>query len=84
MVALKYQPCESSNPNQVAYEAAIYAQLEGVQGIPRVHWSGTDNEASVLVMDKLGPTLEQLRRFCRGTFSLKTVLMLAEQMVSVQ
>jgi hypothetical protein len=37
--------------------------------------------ANVLVMDKLGPNLEQLRRFCRKQFGLKTVLMLGEQMV---
>ncbi|TCD63905.1 hypothetical protein EIP91_004784 [Steccherinum ochraceum] len=82
LVALKYQPVESSNPNQVAYEAAVYAQLEGVRGVVPIRWSGTDGEASVLVMDRLGPTLGDLRRVCRGAFSLKTVLMIAEQMIT--
>ncbi|TCD65137.1 hypothetical protein EIP91_003069 [Steccherinum ochraceum] len=81
-VAIKYEPVKSSNPNQTAYEAAVYAQLEGIRGVVPIRWSGTDGEASVLVMDRLGPTLEQLRLICRGAFSLKTVLMLAEQMIT--
>jgi len=34
-----------------------------------------------LVMDLLGPTLENLKHFCRGRMTLKTVLMLADQMI---
>ncbi|KAF9479534.1 kinase-like protein, partial [Pholiota conissans] len=64
------------------YEAAVYAQLDGIQGIPRIHWYGQEMNANVLVMDKLGPNLEELRRFCRGRFGLKTILMLGEQMLS--
>jgi hypothetical protein len=51
-------------------------------GIPSIRWSGVDGEDNVLVMDLLGPSLEDLFVYCGRKFSLKTVLMLADQMVT--
>lgn len=65
------------------YEAKVYELLRGHEGIPRIHWYGMHGGAHVMIMDKLGPNLQQLRRMCRGKFSMKTVLMLAEQLVRI-
>lgn len=50
-------------------------------GIPNVRWFGIEGDYNVLVMDLLGPSLEDLFNFCTRKLSLKTVLMLADQMV---
>jgi len=50
-------------------------------GIPNIKWFGVEGDYNVLVMDLLGPSLEEMFNFCSRKLSLKTVLMLAEQMV---
>jgi casein kinase 1 len=52
-------------------------------GIPTIKWFGVEGDYNVLVMDLLGPSLEDMFNFCNRKLSLKTVLMLAEQMVGL-
>lgn len=47
----------------------------------RASWHGIQDEYCAMVMEMLGPSLDDLLVYCGGTFSLKTVLMLADQMI---
>ena len=42
-------------------------------------WYGQEKDYNVLVMDLLGPSTEDLFNFCGRKFTMKTVLMLADQ-----
>ncbi|KAM4067320.1 kinase [Hirsutella rhossiliensis] len=63
-------------------EAEVYKSLSGGTGIPRVLWYGEECEYSVLAHEILGPSLEDLFNYCDRRFSLKTVLLLADQAIS--
>lgn len=52
-------------------------------GIPRLYWSGSEGEYNVMVMELLGPSLEDLFQSCKQKFSLKTTLLLGDQMVDL-
>ncbi len=45
-------------------------------GIPNLHWFGIEGDYNVMVIDLLGPSLEDLFSFCGRKFSLKTVVIL--------
>ncbi|CAA2993384.1 casein kinase 1 3 [Olea europaea subsp. europaea] len=81
IVAVKIENNKTKHP-QLLYEAKLYNSLQGGSGIPGIKWSGVDGEDNVLVLDLLGPSLEDLFVYCRRKFSLKTVLMLADQMIT--
>ncbi|CAD8118439.1 unnamed protein product [Paramecium sonneborni] len=80
-VAIKIEEIKSKHP-QLIYEGKILQNLQGGVGIPSMLWYGQENDFNFLVMDLLGQNLEDLLVSCKKTFTLKTVLMLADQLIS--
>jgi len=80
-IAIKLENIKSRHP-QLLYESKLYKILSGGVGIPNIHWYGMEGDYNVLVMDLCGPSLEDLFSFCNRKFSLKTVLMLADQIIN--
>lgn len=50
-------------------------------GIPNVYYFGQEGLHNILVIDLLGPSLEDLFDHCGRRFTIKTVVMVAKQMV---
>ncbi|KAM7258367.1 hypothetical protein ACFE04_014108 [Oxalis oulophora] len=73
---------KSTKHPQLLYEAKLYNILQGSSGIASIRWCGVDREDTALVIDLLGPSLEDLFGYCGRKFLLKTTLMLADQMIS--
>jgi serine/threonine protein kinase len=79
-LAVKLEKANSRHP-QLAHEAKIINLLQGGPGFPKVYWFGIEREYLVMVMGLLGPSLEDLFNFCKRRFSIKTVLMIADQIL---
>jgi serine/threonine protein kinase len=65
------------------YEAFVYKKLAGGVGIPRINSFWEDGKYNYMAMERLGPSLDDLFEYCNLNFSLKTVLMIADQMVKI-
>ena len=77
---MKMESARCKHP-QLLYEAKLLRHLQGGPGIANVYYADVEGEFNVMVMDLLGPSLEDLFNYCNRKLSLKTVLNLADQML---
>ncbi|EFP75765.1 casein kinase I [Puccinia graminis f. sp. tritici] len=80
-VAIKFEPRKSDAP-QLRDEYRTYKILAGSPGVPQVYYFGQEGLHNILVIDLLGPSLEDLFDMCGRKFSVKTVVMTAKQMLT--
>ncbi|KAI8449239.1 CK1/CK1/CK1-D protein kinase [Phakopsora pachyrhizi] len=78
-VAIKVESFGCKDP-MLRNEAKIYSAMSGSIGFPSMKWIGEGSHYEAMVIDLLGKSLEHYISL-RGRFSLKTVLMLADQML---
>jgi casein kinase 1 len=80
-IAIKLEKTDCTHP-QLLGEAKILKYLKCSKGITKVHWFGTEGLFNIMIIDLLGPSLEDCFVECRRQFTLKTTLQLAAQMVA--
>ncbi|KAB2071553.1 hypothetical protein ES319_A08G230100v1 [Gossypium barbadense] len=80
-IAIKMEPAKTRHP-QLHYESKLYMLLQGGTGIPQLKWFGVEGDYNVMVIELLGPSLEDLYNYCNRKLSLKSVLMLADQLIN--
>lgn len=81
-VAIKFEPRKTEAP-QLRDEYRTYKHLQGCDGIPNAYYFGQEGLHSILVIDLLGPSLEDLFDWCGRRFSVKTVVQVAIQMLNL-
>ncbi|KAI9266035.1 kinase-like domain-containing protein [Sporodiniella umbellata] len=79
-VAIKFEPRKSEVP-QLKDEYKTYKLLAGTLGVPNAYYFGQEGLHNILVIDLLGPSLEDLFEVCSRRLSVQTVACLAKQMI---
>lgn len=83
-VAFKMELLDGGKRSHLSMENKVYRRLNECTvtvGIPQTYFCGTMGEYVVMVMDLLGPSLEELFNLCNRHFSVKTVCMLGAQII---
>lgn len=79
-LAVKLESTKAKH-QQLMYEAKLLKHLQGVPGVATLAYADVEGEYNCMVMELLGPSLEDLFNLNNRKFSLKTVLMIADQML---
>jgi len=80
-VAIKVESFKARHP-QLMYESKLLKHLQGTDGIAKVYHCDVEGEYTVMVMELLGPSLEDLFNVCNRKFNLSTILMIADQILT--
>jgi len=80
-VVIKLELVEAKD-HTLDHEYRVYTKLGGGTGIPCVRWFCIEDSFYAMVLERLGPSLQDLFVQRSFKFTVKTVLLLAGQLVS--
>ncbi|OHT11047.1 Casein kinase I [Tritrichomonas foetus] len=80
-IAIKIESPKIRLP-QLSMESKIYTIFNGAINIPHFIWYGSYGQSNAMAFELCGKSLKNLFLLCRRRLSLKTVLMLADQMLT--
>ncbi|XP_037932251.1 casein kinase I-like [Teleopsis dalmanni] len=77
---------EKQNPKARTYlenEYNVYQTVSGIEGFPKIfHYCEDSKRGKVLIMEVLGPSLEEMYRFCKKRLTIDATLSFAIQMIN--
>ena len=62
-------------------EAKFLQEFSNETGFPKFVWYGREGDYHIMVIELLGPSFEDMFAYCGRKLSLKTVLLLADQLL---
>ena len=85
-IAIKCESLKGKNHQRLKYESSVLKYLQGgkyppPKGIPALYDFLTSGNFYYMMMELLGPSLEDLFDECHNKFTLKTILSLGDQML---
>lgn len=81
-VAIKVEKIQNEEMRSVFREVQFLKRLENIKGVPKVYWSGSIGQYDIMVLTLLGKDLASFLKIYHK-FSLKTVILLADQILSI-
>lgn len=82
-VAIKIEKIDGNDDmKSVLKEASILSLLSDVRGVPKLYWAGSKGPVDVMVISLLGKDLTSYLKIFKK-FSLKTVIMLGDQLITI-
>lgn len=81
-VAIKIEKKTENTINRLKHESLVYDYFKNTIGFPKIYKFIERKNDLVFIMEFLGPNLEELFNYCKKSFTLKTVLMIAIQILN--
>ena len=80
LYAIKFE--NSIYSNTLRNEVLIYENINGLEGFPLIYHSGNNKNKNYIILERLGPNLKQLFKYCNHHFSLQTILLIGIQILN--